>query len=99
MQSAIECTLLELVKHVNEVTEDENEVVATVVNLVNGGRVRLCGTFAGAKIKLPASLSLFPERLWPVLLGLRSPIRPHSNAAMSDIVSKSESSCTATGLA
>ncbi|HEV8716073.1 MAG TPA: hypothetical protein VGX03_25005 [Candidatus Binatia bacterium] len=72
MQTVPECTLLELVKHVNEVTDDDNEVVAAVVNLVNSGRVRLRGTFAGAKIKLPASLSLFPQRLWPALLGLQA---------------------------
>jgi hypothetical protein len=72
MQTAIECTLLELVQCVNEVTDDENEVVVAVVNLVNSGRVRLCGNFAGAKIKLPVSLSPFPERLWPVLLGLQA---------------------------
>jgi hypothetical protein len=72
MQTAIECTLLELVQRVNEVTDDEHEVVAAVVHLVNSGRVRLRGPFAGAKITLPASLSLFPPRLWPVLLGLRA---------------------------
>jgi hypothetical protein len=65
MRTAIECTLLELVKRVNE-------VVVVVVNLVNSGRVRLCGNFAGAKIKLPVSLSPFPQRLWPVLLGLQA---------------------------
>jgi hypothetical protein len=57
---------------VNEVTDDENEVIVVVVNLVNSGRVRLCGNFAGAKIKLPVSLSPFPRRLWPVLLGLQA---------------------------
>ena len=72
MQTTPECTLLELVKRVNEVTDDDNEVVAAVVHLVNSGRVRLRGTFAGAKIKLPASLSLFPQRLWPALLGLQA---------------------------
>ena len=72
MQTAIECTLLELVKRVNEVTDDEHEVVVAVVHLVNSGRVRLCGNFAGAKIKLPVSLSLFPQWLWPVLLGLQA---------------------------
>ncbi len=70
MQTALECTLLELVKRVNEVTDDEHEVVVAVVHLVNSGRVRLCGNFAGAKITLPVSLSPFPQRLWPALLGL-----------------------------
>ena len=72
MQTTPECTLLELVKRVNEVTDDDDEVVAAVVNMVNSGRVRLRGNFAGAKIKLPASLSLFPQRLWPTLLGLQA---------------------------
>jgi len=72
MPTTPECTLLELVKRVNQVTDDDNEVVAAIVNLVNSGRVRLRGNFAGAKIKLPASLSLFPQRLWPALLGLQA---------------------------
>ena len=50
-----ECTLLDLLWSVNEVTEDEREAVATVVYLINTGRVRLCGNFAGAKITLPNS--------------------------------------------
>jgi hypothetical protein len=72
MPTAPECTLLELLARVNEVTKDDTEAVAAVVHLVNSGRVRLRGTFAGAKIRLPASLSLFPLRLWPVLLGLQA---------------------------
>jgi hypothetical protein len=71
MPTAPECTLLELVKRVNEVTNDDHEVVAAIVTLVNSGRVRLRGTFAGAKITLPASLAPFPPRLWPALLGLQ----------------------------
>jgi hypothetical protein len=72
MQTVPECTLLELVKRVNAVTTDDTEVVAAIVALVNSGQVRLCGTFAGAKIQLPASLSPFPPRLWPALLGLQA---------------------------
>ena len=52
MPTPKECTLLELVWSVNEVTEDEHEAIATVVYLINSGRVRLCGNFAGAKITL-----------------------------------------------
>jgi hypothetical protein len=70
--TAPECTLLELVKRVNAVTNDDTEAVAAVVHLVNSGRVRLRGTFAGAKIRLPASLAAFPPRLWPALLGLQA---------------------------
>jgi hypothetical protein len=72
MPTAPECTLLELVTRVNEVTQDDTEAVVAVITLVNSGRVRLRGTFAGARIKLPASLSLFPPRLWPALLGLQA---------------------------
>ena len=48
----VQTTLLELVKAVNEVTDSEDEVIATVVHLVNSGTVRLCGTFKGARIDL-----------------------------------------------
>jgi hypothetical protein len=54
-----ECTLLELVQSVNEVTSNDEEVVATVTYLVNSGRVRLCGNFAGAKIAVRPSLGAF----------------------------------------
>jgi len=37
---------------------DDEEVVATVAYLINSGRVRLCGTFAGAKITLRPALPL-----------------------------------------
>jgi len=46
------CTLLELVQSVNSRTENDNEVVALVSYLINSGRVKLCGTFAGAKVSL-----------------------------------------------
>ena len=54
-----ECTLLELVQTVSESARNDEEVVATVAYLVNSGRVRLCGTFAGAKIALRPSLLPF----------------------------------------
>ncbi len=41
----ISITLLELVKAISEVTEDETEVVATVLHMLRSGRVRLCGNF------------------------------------------------------
>ena len=54
------CTLLELIQVVSEAARKDEEVVATVAYLINSGRVRLCGTFAGAKIALrpvlPSSL-------------------------------------------
>ena len=38
-------TLLELVSAICEVTDDDREVVATVVSLLESGRVELCGNF------------------------------------------------------
>src|SRR2546429_7342376 len=52
------CTLLELVQVVNGAARNDEEVVATVTYLINSGRVRLCGTFAGAKIALRPALPL-----------------------------------------
>jgi hypothetical protein len=54
-----ECTLLELVQLVSESVRNDDEVVATVTSLINSGCVRLCGTFAGAKIALRPSLPSF----------------------------------------
>jgi len=45
-------TLLDLVTCITEVIRDDREVVATVVALVNSGRVRLTGNFRGARISL-----------------------------------------------
>jgi hypothetical protein len=38
-------TLLELVSAICETTEDDREVVSTVLYLLETGRVRLCGNF------------------------------------------------------
>jgi hypothetical protein len=38
-------TLLELVQALADVTEDDREVVATVLQMLSTGRVRLCGNF------------------------------------------------------
>lgn len=45
-------TLLDLVTAVSDVADSEDEVIATVVHLVNSGAVRLCGCFRGARIDL-----------------------------------------------
>ena len=65
MQAPIKCTLLDLVQQVNEVTDNENEAVATIVYPINSGRVCLCGTFAGAKIQLPFSSTFAPTQRQP----------------------------------
>jgi hypothetical protein len=44
-----EATLLDLVQAVADETEDDREVVATVLHLVRSGRVRLVGNFRGAR--------------------------------------------------
>jgi hypothetical protein len=49
-------TLLDLVTAVSDASDSEDEVIATVVHLVNSGTVRLCGSFRGARIDL-SSLS------------------------------------------
>ncbi len=43
-------TLLELVDAVCDVTDDEKEVVATVLHMLRSGAVKLYGNFRGAKI-------------------------------------------------
>jgi len=45
-------TLLDLVNAVSQHSRNEAEVIATVICLVNSGRVRLCGTFNGARFDL-----------------------------------------------
>ena len=44
-------TLLELVGAICDVTEDDEEVVATVVEMLNSGTVRLCGNFRATPIR------------------------------------------------
>lgn len=41
----LETTLLDLVRSVSEVTQDDREVVATVRSMLQSGRIRLCGIF------------------------------------------------------
>lgn len=72
MKDSIECTLLELLETLNDVTDNDHEVAATVASLVNSGRVRLTGNFAGARIDMQKSFGVFPESLWPALLSLHS---------------------------
>ncbi|MBW2695703.1 MAG: hypothetical protein JRE70_04475 [Deltaproteobacteria bacterium] len=44
-------TLLELVEAITEVTDDDREVVATVLHMMASGRVRLCGNFRDEPIE------------------------------------------------
>ena len=43
-------TMLELVQTVMDLTQTDAEVIATVVDLVNSGKVQLIGNFRGCKI-------------------------------------------------
>lgn len=47
MNTVTHMTLLDLVQAVNEYAQTDAEVVATVAALINSGKVRLCGNFAG----------------------------------------------------
>ena len=48
----VETTLLELVQTLGELTLDDREVVATVIEMLHSGRVRLIGNFRGQRIAL-----------------------------------------------
>jgi hypothetical protein len=49
---ARDITMLDLVNAVADHSRSDEEVIATVVYLVNSGAVRLCGSFAGASFDL-----------------------------------------------
>lgn len=51
-QEPLQVTLLELVAAIGDITSNDAEVVATVLYMIETGRVRLTGTFRN----LPASL-------------------------------------------
>ena len=71
MTKPIEFTLFDLIQQVSKWTGDDKEVALNVAGLVNSGRVRLCGKFAGARIALPPPLSDFlDEMVWPLLAPL-----------------------------
>ncbi len=48
--TVIHTALLELVQAIISITDDDTQVVATVVHLINSGRVRLTGTFKNARL-------------------------------------------------
>jgi len=45
-------TLLDLVQAVADVTDDDREIVATVMHMLRAGRVKLCGNFRDEPIEL-----------------------------------------------
>ena len=44
-------TLLELIAAVSASTDDDREVVATILSMLNRGRVKLCGNFRNEPIE------------------------------------------------
>src|SRR5262249_32189507 len=58
-------TLLDLVQAITIYTASDAETVATAAYLINSGRVRLCGTFAGARIDLSMLASAAPQSPLP----------------------------------
>lgn len=71
MKATTECTLGELLETLTDLTDDDHEVAVAVANLVNNGRVRLTGNFAGAQFEMPESFAVVPESVWPALLSLQ----------------------------
>jgi hypothetical protein len=49
-------TLLEVIQAVSEVTQDEQEIIATVAHLISSGQVRLCDEAIEAMRALVASM-------------------------------------------
>ena len=43
--TAVHLTLLELVRTIGEITDDESEIVATVLQMLRSGTVKLAGSF------------------------------------------------------
>ena len=48
-------TLLDVIHAVSEVAASDQEILAAVADLINSGRVRLCGAAAGATIDVSAT--------------------------------------------
>ena len=61
MATTTQLTMLDLVQAVSEYAQTDDEIVATVAYLINSGKVRLCGNFAGAKIDLAVPACATPR--------------------------------------
>jgi hypothetical protein len=55
MNRSHELTLLDLIRAVSEVAANDEELLATVIDLINSGQVQFCGDAAGATIDLLAT--------------------------------------------
>ena len=63
VRTPIEYTLFELMQDVSDSTLTDEEVVETVVNLINNERIRLRGKFAGARVVSGPALNAFLVRV------------------------------------
>jgi hypothetical protein len=52
MNNAHDVRFFDLIRAVSEVAANDQELLATVTDLINSGRVRFCGDAAGAIIDL-----------------------------------------------
>lgn len=75
MTSPTTLTLLDLVQTVSHFAVSDTEVVATVTYLVNSGKVRLGGNFAGATIALPDTTEMTPQRFCSSSVAVRRTAR------------------------
>ena len=65
MATPSKATLLDLVQVVSDYAASEAEIVAAVAYLINSDKVRLCGTFARARIDLSALACAAPPSSTP----------------------------------
>jgi hypothetical protein len=75
MTTPVTTTLLDLISALQDCTPNDVEVVATIVFLINSGRVRLCGIFAGARIDVAPVTETGPFSSPSLLDGLRDSAR------------------------
>ncbi len=75
MQTPQRNTLFGVIQHVSSSPKTDAEVVATVVDLINSGRIRPCGALAGTRLVARPSLGTFLD--W-VRLPASSAARPGS---------------------
>ncbi len=61
MNTPRQTTLLALIQTIGEYAATDEEIVATVVHLINSRTVVLCGTFAGARIDLSPEVDAVPR--------------------------------------
>jgi hypothetical protein len=75
MKTQTKTTLLDLVQTVGQFAQTDAETGMVVAHMINSGKVRFCGTLAGAKISYASPLDVFPAWARPRLQP-PSPRRP-----------------------